>query len=294
MDVITEYVNFSYNYLNSVMDRINVFAINSSLPDSFRWAGTNVSENRIDIAIYPYNYFEKSRFINEFVSSDAIFFIEEAGTFNTWEFPTTAWFEEPVEAIDVEGLYYSIQPLSNVIRPGMSVVGSFSIGYRARYNRDGSLGFVTTAHAGFTHQGQVVPGWGTVAAWRLSGSVDAAFVATGAVSGMTLSNQIELTNENLSTSVVQVFREGDILSKVGGRTGLTSGQVRNTNVSFNGLVNQVGTNIWGARGDSGGIVFTLSVNTTAGIVQGGLGEFGNSLHFVRASAINSELGLSRF
>jgi len=83
LNILTNYVQFSYNYLNELMYIIGT----SYKPCSFQWAGTDIAKNRVIVGLYPYSEYEISRFLETTVSSYAILFEETSNQFNNWILP---------------------------------------------------------------------------------------------------------------------------------------------------------------------------------------------------------------
>lgn len=170
-----------------------------------------------------------------------------------------------------------------------------SVGYRVRLN--GVSGIVTAAH--FVNSGNSVSyggsSIGTCTARVYSGQVDAAFVK---VTNGTPSNTINGGTTTLSTSISEPGA-GTVINKRGATTNSTSGTVYSTNASW--TINGVTfTNLTAATydsdgGDSGGVVYSYISSTgtryTLGIHKGRKNGYA---HFVKANAINSALGTSRY
>jgi len=290
MDIIIEYVDFSYNYLNYLMDIIG----EASRPESFQWAGTDPAGNGVVIGLLPYNETEISRFLNEVVYSPVITFVEAEAPSQIWILPETYSLEELLE------MGVSISPTNqSTINPGgtLNFGGLFSLGYRARVgNREG---FITTGHNPSLGMNAFIPGVGTVREHSNHGSVDAAFVDTTG-HNVTLTNNIAHGGGPLGTATITVFRQGDAFAKAGARTQLTRGTVTNPNAILDQITGQVRTNARGGRGDSGGIVFAIPVvgpiwgGATAGIVAGGEGDISYTMTFTRATSIDGRFQTRRY
>jgi len=85
MDVIIQYADFSYNYLNDLLYAIAT----SERLDSFQWAGVDVSLNRVVVGLNPYTDEEISRFLSEIIDSHALIFEEVAAAVQHWGTPFT-------------------------------------------------------------------------------------------------------------------------------------------------------------------------------------------------------------
>ncbi|MCL1923970.1 MAG: hypothetical protein FWF50_00130 [Defluviitaleaceae bacterium] len=189
--IVVDYATFPYNYLNRVINTIERSIFNGGMPESVQWTGTNTSLNRVQVALFPYNEYEKSRFLSEVSSSKSILFLEGEPLSRLIATETDFISDNSLELELEEERFenHSFVPFNITVRHGMplsvSGLGTFSVGYRVR-SLNNDLGFITTWHTGL-RTGNVIQGLGTVRTWSDTGNVDAAFIATN--TSVTLSNQ---------------------------------------------------------------------------------------------------------
>jgi len=281
-NVIVEYVDFSQNELNAILDVLDSyrFAIDDVRPEVFNnidWYALDTINNRVEVHLRVYNEREIARFRDTVLDSPAIYFVESVSS--------------PVAATTL----FAGQDMRHVF--------GGSLGYRVERGSGCNTvqGFVTTGHAGL-RVGQTLP-FGTVRWWQWSGQVDAAFIETN--SNVNLSNTLANNAGWIVTNVPTSFAVGDIVAKLGGTTGYTTGRVTRANVEGAGVTGQVQTDVNADFGDSGGIVIAFVPRDpprqpwTAGIVQAvHVNHNGhtipNTMIFCRADRINAAGGLTRF
>ena len=202
---------------------------------------------------------------------------------------------------------------SFTVSPGMRLYRNFSmlttphgsLGFRVYCTLTGTLGIVSSGHVFRTVVGGGVHEWanptpfGTVVRYRISGTMDAAFIRTGP--SVNALNTLP-GGQMLSPNVPHHIYENMQVSMAGGRTGGTvSGRVTDLNAHGRGTCHSTGfsndftrvimTNIGTNGGDSGGVVFHTNNLQTTGIVAGGNRD---QMFFVTARDVMIALNVSRY
>ncbi|HAP94613.1 MULTISPECIES: hypothetical protein [Epilithonimonas] len=272
---------FSYRYLTELMDELNLWAItkeNPSLLNFISTFGVMDEFNTIEVNVLGLDEYKKTLLEKSIFGKEGIKFTNASGR------------------VKLETMIY---PGCAVDRTS-SMVTAGSVGFKAKRNSDGKIGFVTAGHAisvGETayYGGAAV---GTCANSKQSGTVDAAFVVLNNISTDEVSNTLCSTVDNLSLSTT-LPGVGTVVNKRGRQTGATSGKILSTNISIISATGETIDNMSTAdynsdEGDSGGTVYTYISSTgarpTAGIHMGAIGT---TRYFTKATNILSTFGLSR-
>lgn len=272
---------FSYKYLTGLMDELNVWAKTKEDPSLLNFISTfGVMDelNTIEVNVLGLDEYKKSLLEKSIFGKEGIKFTNVSGR------------------VKLETIIY---PGCTVDRTS-SMVTAGSVGFKAKRNSDGKIGFVTAGHAisvGETayYGGAAV---GTCANSKQSGTVDAAFVVLNNISTDEVSNTLCSTVDNLSLSTT-LPGVGTVVNKRGRQTGATSGKILSTNISIISATGETIDNMSTAdynsdEGDSGGTVYTYISSTgarpTAGIHMGAIGT---TRYFTKATNILSTFGLSR-
>lgn len=272
----------SYGYLTTVMDELNEFALSKKDPSSLEFlTGFALMDatNEVEVQVIGLNN-QKIAMLQKSV-------FNKAGI----------KFKESTGRVKAE---VTIYPGCEVSR-NASMAGSGSVGFGAKRNSDGKVGFVTAGHAilvgetAYYGSGTAV---GTCVNSQQSGTVDAAFVTLNSPTTDNVSNTLCGTSNLLSVSTT-LPGAGTTINKIGQSTGATSGTIISTNVSVIGgtgstITNMTSANYTSAGGDSGGPVYTYISSTgtrpTAGIH---MGASGSTRYYTKAGNILSTFGLSR-
>jgi len=179
--------------------------------------------------------------------------------------------------------------------------GYGSVGFRAKRNSDGAIGFVTAGHVisvwGIAFQGPVPIG--VCESSQQSGTIDAAFVVLTNPNEDYLSNTLCSTSNLLSVATT-LPGVGTIVNKIGGATGHTTGKIISTNAttatgtSNGSITNLTKADYISAGGDSGGIIYTYIRSNgrrfTAGIHTAANGSM---RYYTKADNILNVFGLLR-
>ncbi len=272
-DIDVEYVEYSYEQLNSVYETILSSFKKGHAVTNIKALYIDEMSNRVIVELGEYTE-DKIKAFKETVSDSGI-----------------VWIKRGKEA-------------SFFHNPGGTLANICSLGYRARKTNATSRTGIITANHCFGNMSLTVPGIGTVTErTTLGGDADAAWIEGNATKTNTLNKGPNNTSPGpaLSTSVVNSFTVGQRVGKVGISSAYTIGTV--TNISYATILDGwaywdlVNTTAWAQGGDSGGIVFAATSNTathtTAGIVTGGPAG-GGQFFFTKASVINSRFGLQRY
>lgn len=269
--IIIKECEYSYQELTEIMNIINDYKnIKDIFSDEFDHYMLVDADNRIVVYLKNCNESNIQEFKKRILDSDAIMFKQSID-------------DGTEEATIKAGAKIS------------SSSGSASVGYRVKLN--GVTGIVTAAHFvtngdNVSYSGNTI---GTCTVSVYSGSVDAAFVE---VTGETLSNTIDGGSTVLSTTISEPG-SGTVINKRGFKTYSTSGTVYSTNASW--TINGVNfTNLTAAtydsdNGDSGGVVYSYISSTGTRLTLGiHKGRHNGYAHYVKANAINSALGTTRY
>ncbi|MDR6513746.1 S1 family peptidase [Chryseobacterium camelliae] len=271
---------YSYSYLTTVMDDLNELALKND-PEIIR-SLTSFSlmdaANEIEVEVLGLNDQKREKMQRLLSNKAGINFVPSIGRFTA---------------------EITANPGCEVSR-NASMAGSGSIGFSAKRNSDGKLGFVTAGHAILVGEKAYYGGTaiGTCVNSQQSGTVDAAFVTLDNTSADNVSNTLCGTSNMLSVSTT-LPGAGTTVNKIGQSTGSTSGTIISTNVSVisstgSTITNMTSANYTSAGGDSGGPVYTYisssGTRPTAGIH---MGASGSTRYFTKASNILSTFGISR-
>ncbi|WP_297986081.1 S1 family peptidase [uncultured Chryseobacterium sp.] len=273
---------FSYRYLTELMDELNLWAItkeNPSLLNFISTFGVMDEFNTIEVNVLGLDEYKKTLLEKSIFGKEGIKFTNASGRVN----------------------------LETIIYPGCAVdrtssmATAGSVGFKAKRNSDGKIGFVTAGHAisvGETAYYGTGTAIGTCANSKQSGTVDAAFVILNNTTTDEVSNVFCGTVDNLSLTTT-LPGVGTVINKRGRSTGATSGKVLSTNTSIISATGETIDNMSTAdyssnEGDSGGTVYTYISSTgarpTAGIHMGAIGS---TRYFTKATNILTTFGLSR-
>lgn len=273
---------YSYSNLTAIMDDLNELALRRKDPailESLTSFSLLDKSNEVEVQLIGLND-QKMEMLNKAVSNRP-----------------GITFKESTGRVKAE---ITMNPGCEVSR-NASMAGSGSIGFRAKRNSDGKLGFVTAGHAILVGETAYYSGGtavGTCVNSQQSGTVDAAFVTINTPASDDASNTLCGTSNLLSVSTT-LPGVGTTVNKIGQSTGATSGTIISTNVSVIGstgstITNMTSANYTSAGGDSGGPVYTYisssGTRPTAGIH---MGASGSTRYFTKASNILSTFGLSR-
>lgn len=273
---------YSYGYLTTVMDDLNEFALSKKDPASLEFLTEFAlmdASNEVEVQVIGLNDQKIAALRKSVFNKPGIKFKESTGRVKT---------------------EVTIYPGCAISR-NASMAGAGSVGFRAKRNSDGKIGFVTAGHAILVGQ-TAYYGSGTAVGScvnsQQSGTVDAAFVILSNPTSDDVSNTLCGTSNLLST-MTTLPGAGTTVNKIGHSTNHTSGTVISTNVSVIGgtgstITNMTSANYTSAGGDSGGPVYTYISSTgtrpTAGIH---MGASGSTRYFTKASNILSTFGISR-
>lgn len=272
---------YSYSYLTALMDELNDLALRKKDPEILR-SLTSFSlmdaANEIEVQVIGLDDQKRGKLQKLLLNKAGINFITSTGRFTA---------------------EVTINPGCEVSR-NASMAGSGSIGFSAKRNSDGKLGFVTAGHAILVGEKAYYGGTavGTCVNSQQSGTVDAAFVTLDNSTSDNVSNTLCGTSNMLSVSTT-LPGAGTTVNKIGQSTGSTSGTIISTNVSVisgtgSTITNMTSANYTSAGGDSGGPVYTFisssGTRPTAGIH---MGASGSTRYFTKASNILSTFGIAR-
>ncbi|RRA95550.1 S1 family peptidase [Paenimyroides viscosum] len=273
---------YSYGYLTSLMDEFNEFALDKKDPHLLEILSSFSlmdETNEIEVQVVGLNDQKITTLKKSIFNKSAVRFTESSGK------------------VKAE---VTINPGCEVSR-NSSMAGSGSVGFKAKRNSDGKIGFVTAGHAilvgetAYYGSGTAV---GTCVNSQQSGTVDAAFVILSNPTSDNVSNTLCGTSNLLSVSTT-LPGVGTTVNKIGQSTGATSGKIISTNVSVIGgtgstITNMTSAGYTSAGGDSGGPVYTYISSTgtrpTAGIH---MGASGSTRYYTKATNILSTFAISR-
>lgn len=272
---------YSYNYLSGLMDDLNELAMrrkNPEILENLTSFSLMDASNEVEVQVLGLNDQKRAKL-------HKLLFDKPGFTFKV----STGRFKAEVTA----------NPGCEVSR-NASMAGSGSIGFAAKRNSDGKLGFVTAGHAILVGEKAYYGGTaiGTCVSSQQSGTVDAAFVTLDNTASDNVSNILCGTSNLLSTTTT-LPGVGTTVNKIGQSTGSTSGTIISTNVSVisgtgSTITNMTSANYTSAGGDSGGPVYTFisssGTRPTAGIH---MGASGSTRYFTKASNILSTFGIAR-
>jgi len=180
-----------------------------------------------------------------------------------------------------------------------SAQGGSSVGFRAKRNSDGAIGFVTTGHSiseGATAYYAGVP-VGTCLYSQQYGTIDAAFVTLNNPASDNINNRLCGLSDILSTN--NAYPEpGATVNKVGWKTGLTSGAIISTyaflSVNGNFLTDLTIADYYSLKGDSGGAVYAISPSGSRFLAGIHMATAGSIRYYSKANNILWNFGISRY
>jgi len=273
-------VEYSYAYLTSLMDEFNDFAIKGEDPQIMEMlTGFSLMDmtNEVEVQVIEMDERKMEILKGTVFNKSGVRFKASEG-------------KVQLEATLYPGCGFGRNTIMQ---------GGGSIGFRAKRDSDGKVGFVTAGHAipvGATaYYGSGIP-VGTCVSSQQSGTIDAAFVT---LNNSTLHNVSDIlcgVPDILSVLIVYPW-VGMTVNKMGKITNHTSGIVISTNASTysSGIVTTDLTSASYAsqKGDSGGSIYVYGNSTrpTAGIH---LGATGSTRYYTKAYNILNTLGLSRY
>ena len=326
-DAVFKSAEFSYRELNAVMDLLN-WRINGSEANASAWS-LDVINNRVVVQLINYGADEIAEFRNTILDSPMVIFEEgEVVLLGGEQVQDVRAFANPQITPFNMPPFSTTRPSANqpiiqnprphirtgdqiwFYRSGRGWLNHLSVGYRAS-NLDGRLGFVSAAHRdvqpgllsarGGLQAGDIVTNHqgiriGVVQRAQLQG-LDAVFVVTDA--GVVINSHGPLTYDGIIV--------GQLVLSRGSQSGYQFATISNANTSA--LVGNPLSNIridQGIRadinlidGDSGGVVYTVTVNPTTNMAEirgvAGINIAGNGFPlqglFSRADAINRAFSL---
>ncbi len=269
-NAIIEYVDHSYNELNSINEVIkNYFSKNNNRNISLVANYVDISNNIVVVELENNTVDEIEKFKENVIDSPLIRFIK--GT---------------------------IVPMTANLNPGQQLEDLIvcSVGYRAKYN--GSQGYVTAAHC--INKDTTGINTGTVINRTNAGKVDAVFIKNYA--NYTPTNTTNWGNFTLSVNdTYPTVFSGQVIGKVGRTTHYQTGTI--TNLSWSGYTGNKNETVYHTdfivasanndEGDSGGAVFvptTVGKANVLGITSAGIG----TTYLSKASNIKSVLKITRY
>lgn len=275
---ILEYVDYSFNELKNVYDKVNEY-FTSDVVDYDNLVSNSIDPllNRVVIKLIDNTPEKQNEFREKIIDSEMLVF--EQG-------------ERKIAQLN----------------PG-DAVSTCSLGFRARLN--GQAGFVTAGHCAHSHSaiGTSFGGTGTIKQRVFSGNADAMFVQTSTSISNSIPNWNLYPAITLNGSSLPVV--GQMVGKYGKTTGATTGTIRLAYTSD--YITAVATeehpayitdmyeaSVLVQPGDSGAPVFTLTAsNNLMGTVSAGNGDgtftpANPSMYGIKVGNIISRLGITRY
>lgn len=272
---------YSYNYLNQVMDELNDYQIknDNDISNNFSYYYLHDTLNVVVVEMQECSPNRINEFKRNVSSSPAIQFEQAPPEIE----------EENYVSVDnnnlsrtVSSLYPGCKIFSYLTSGGTIYASNGSLGYRVTC--DGAKGFITAGHVVNSLGNEVMAGSGDEIGicdlydYYNGGTVDAAFVKVDDPATLNvLSNNIGATNITLSTDVVDSSSlvYGLTVIKVGAVTGFSETTINSTNVSSTDsethktVTKQISLTASSQKGDSGGIVALHNSNSyrTLGIIK---------------------------
>ena len=269
---------YSYNYLNQVMDELNDYQAknDNDISNNFLLYYLSESQNAVIVEMqecYPSKIDEFKRNVSD---SPAIQFKQATSKpIDLGAFEESQNTETSTRATSL----YAGYPIIGTVRlDNKTYTGSASIGYRV--SCDNAKGFITAGHA--VSLGQEVKaddekiGVCDLYDYKDGGTVDAAFVKVDDSSMLT--NKFGTTGSNISTEIAaeSLLVEGAKIVKFGGNTSYSEGEILSTNVAVTTelpnntkrrVTFHISTTLDAEKGDSGGPVLTRSGYKLVGILK---------------------------
>jgi len=308
-DVVIQFVEFSHNEImrvfNFIVDYIDIYFNRTGEWNNFGSMYVDTINNRVVVGLEVFNEEMVNLFRETVIDSPVLIFAECTIGILTFPLPSIEIEIDLIkdDLINYEDILFDygieVSPLASAMRPGAILLGlnSSSVGFAASCRFTGQSGFVTTGHHGFLLSSNT--NYGRVARRQVTGNVDASFILRTATSQPIVVNEIPAFHTRLGEVVVP--RVGDRATKIGWRTGMTSGTVDHISLNVRtpdgSLTVARVPGMSSGRGDSGGIVFLNESRApfgNAGIVVGGDGEeFGNTTFFTPSYRIMNAFSLDQ-
>jgi streptogrisin B len=303
------FVEFSYNYLNSVVEYLLFLANEDSatffgLAESF---SIDIVGNRIEVTLVEYTQMQIDRFRTYVFDSPALSFAPSNGA-HSMDIETLLYFPTNYDVsedaiLTMDGDILNISPHSSSISSGVAINidgGISSTGFRVR--RGNEFGFVTAAHGlnrngvhvrlGRSSAGSVI---GTFNMDNVSRTTDAVFIPLTA--NYSMNNWVP---SGMLSASSHAPVQGSLVITLGATTHINGGRVSNTGRSavIDGHTVWVVEVDFGNRplqlGDSGGLVYVElgQLNLPAGMIVGRRTDNNSIGAFVRADQIHVALRTS--
>ncbi len=278
-NVVYEPCNYSYNYLQAESNSITAkIKRHPNLCKNIALYGVDEKQNRIVVYLYDSSQDNTNLLKEQFDISDSIVIIKQC--IDIVDGTQDSRIVNPGEVlppynIALHDTLLCGEGFLNYIPNIDTIAKRASIGYRARIKDTDTVGFVTAAHTFYRGKGNVVPFILNMEDKKVIAScdrnrilydeiIDAAFCIP-VHSGIHISNFVkewyQYPNTTLSTDTITPSI-GMWVNMVGCSSGLVAGQILNpslnhpiSNDTTLNIIDVVITNIQGATGDSGGLVF---------------------------------------